>query len=112
MARIINAGSAVVTYECVPRPNCPACGAEWDDEMVAQFDLALGLGCGCCSPYGAAQVPDIVCHQCKKILYTTRPPEPLDMEPMELCSIAGRLRGPSPIATTRSEPRGDRATLI
>jgi len=59
-----------VTYECVPRPACPACGAEWDDEMVALFDIALGLGCSCCNPF-AAQVPDIVCHQCKKVLYTT-----------------------------------------
>jgi hypothetical protein len=76
MARIINAGSADVTYECVPRPNCPGCGAEWDDEMVALFDLALGLGCGCCNPF-ADQLPDIVCHRCKKVLYSTReqPPE-------------------------------------
>ncbi len=52
--------------------------------MVALFDWALGLGCGCCNPM-AAEVPDIVCHQCKKVLYTTRPPaqeQPLDMEPM------------------------------
>jgi len=78
-----------VTYECVPRPNCPACGAEWDDEMVALFDIALGLGCSCCNPY-AAQLPDITCHQCQKVLYTTReapppdtatPPDTLDMTP-------------------------------
>ena len=84
MARIIDAGSAAVTYECVPRPNCPACGAEWDDEMVALFDLALGLGCGCCNPY-AAELPDILCHQCKKVLYTTRetaaPSQELDVTP-------------------------------
>jgi len=72
-----------VAYECVPRPNCPACGAEWDDEMVTLFDWALGLGCGCCSPGGPVDVPDIVCHNCKKVLYTTRSQaqEPLDMEP-------------------------------
>ena len=35
------------------------------------FDIALGLGCGCCNPF-AAELPDIVCHQCKKVLYTTR----------------------------------------
>jgi hypothetical protein len=62
-----------VAYECVPRPNCPACGAEWDDEMVALFDMAMGLGCNCCRPYGM-ELPDIVCHQCKKVLYTTNPP--------------------------------------
>ena len=73
MARIIDAGNAAVTNESVPRPACPACGAEWDDEMVAQFDIALGLGCSCCNPL-AAQLPDIVCHKCKKVLYTTRDP--------------------------------------
>jgi hypothetical protein len=91
MARIINAGSDAVAYECVPRPNCPACGAEWDDEMVALFDIALGLGCSCCNPF-AADLPDIVCHKCKKVLYTTRqsapPPETpapgeLDMTPRD-----------------------------
>ena len=60
-----------MTYECVPRPSCPACGAEWNDEMVALFDVALGLGCSCCNPF-AAELPDIVCHQCKKVLYSTR----------------------------------------
>jgi hypothetical protein len=39
--------------------------------MVALFDLALGLGCGCCNPF-ADQLPDIVCYRCKKVLYTTR----------------------------------------
>jgi hypothetical protein len=31
----------------------------------------------------AADVPDIVCHKCRKVLYTTRPEsqEPLNMEP-------------------------------
>ena len=72
MARIINAGTVTVAYECVPRPTCPACGAEWDDEMVALFDIALGLGCGCCNPF-AAQLPDIECHKCKKVLYSARP---------------------------------------
>jgi hypothetical protein len=72
-----------VAYECVPRPNCPACGAEWDDEMVALFDMALGLGCSCCNPM-AAELPDITCHKCKKVLYTTRPEaqEQLNMEPL------------------------------
>ena len=60
-----------MAYECVPRPACPACKAEWDDQMVALFDIALGLGCSCCNPF-AAELPDIVCHQCKKVLYTTR----------------------------------------
>jgi len=51
--------------------------------MVTLFDWALGLGCGCCSPGGPVDVPDIVCHNCKKVLYTTRSQaqEPLDMEP-------------------------------
>jgi hypothetical protein len=65
-----------VTFECVARPNCPACGAEWDDEMVALFDLALGLGCACCNPFAPGQLPDIVCHACKKVLYTAREPAP------------------------------------
>ncbi len=39
--------------------------------MVALFDIALGLGCSCCTPL-AANLPDIVCHACKKVLYTTR----------------------------------------
>ena len=60
-----------MTFECVSRPNCPSCGAEWDDEMVALFDLALGLGCACCNPFGD-KLPDIVCHVCKKVLYTAK----------------------------------------
>ena len=50
--------------------------------MVALFDFAMGLGCSCCNPM-AAEIPDIVCYKCKKVLYTTRPQaqEPLDMEP-------------------------------
>jgi hypothetical protein len=85
MRAILDAGSDVVAYECVPRPTCPACGAEWDDEMVALFDMALGLGCGCCNPMvGEVDVPDIVCHQCRKVLYSRRaePERPLDMEPL------------------------------
>jgi hypothetical protein len=39
--------------------------------MVALFDLALGLGCSCCTGY-ATELPDICCHKCKKVLYTTR----------------------------------------
>ncbi len=71
-----------MAYECVPRPNCPACGAEWDDQMVALFDAVFGLGCSCCLPM-PEDVPDIVCHNCKKVLYTTRPEalESLDLEP-------------------------------
>jgi hypothetical protein len=61
-----------VNFECVARPNCPACGAEWSDEMVALFDLAMGLGCACCNPFAPEQLPDIVCHACKKVLYTAR----------------------------------------
>jgi hypothetical protein len=53
--------------------------------MVALFDMALGLGCSCCiGPMpGEADVPDIVCHQCKKVLYSSRAEmqPPLDMEP-------------------------------
>lgn len=91
MTRIIDAGSAAVTYECVPRPTCPACGADWDDEMVALFEMALGLGCSCCNPF-AAELPDIVCHKCRKVLYSARetppptdaqPPGDLDMTPRE-----------------------------
>ena len=50
--------------------------------MVALFDTALGLGCSCCIPM-PEDVPDIKCHKCKKVLYTTRPEaqEPLNMEP-------------------------------
>jgi hypothetical protein len=62
-----------VTYECVARPTCPACGAEWDDEMVALFEMALGIGCACCIPY-AVDLPDIVCHKCRKVLYSPREP--------------------------------------
>jgi len=77
-----------VPYECVPRPTCPACGAEWDDEMVALFEMALGLGCSCCIPFGA-ELPDIVCHKCRKVLYsasgtpaaTSEQPAELDMTP-------------------------------
>jgi hypothetical protein len=39
--------------------------------MVALFDVALGIGCSCCNPFGG-EVPDIVCHACKKVLYTMR----------------------------------------
>lgn len=60
-----------VQFECEPRPNCPLCGVPWSDEMVALFDIALGLGCSCCTPL-AENLPDIVCHACKKVLYTTR----------------------------------------
>ena len=60
-----------MNFECEPRPNCPACGAPWNDEMVSLFDLALGLGCSCCTPF-AADLPDIACHACKKVLYTAR----------------------------------------
>jgi hypothetical protein len=64
-----------VSFECVARPNCPACGAEWNDEMIALFELAMGLGCACCNPF-ADRLPDIVCHACKKVLYTAKQPEP------------------------------------
>ena len=41
--------------------------------MVALVDLALGAGCACCNPFGSPQeLPDIVCHACKKVLYTAR----------------------------------------
>jgi hypothetical protein len=78
-----------VTYECVPRPNCPACGAEWNDEMVALFDLALGLGCSCCNPF-SAELPDIVCHQCKKVLYSTRPVPQAESAPAAELDMAPR----------------------
>ena len=65
-----------MTFECVARPACPSCGAEWNDEMVALFDLALGLGCACCNPFGPDQLPDIVCHACQKVLYTASPSRP------------------------------------
>lgn len=79
-----------MNFECVARPTCPACGAEWSDEMVALFDLALGLGCACCNPFGPGQAPDIVCHACSKVIYTARDSEetpvtesaePLDLTP-------------------------------
>lgn len=58
-------------YECEARPTCAACGAEWNDEMIALFELALGIGCACCNPFGA-QPPDIVCHACQKVLFTAK----------------------------------------
>lgn len=79
-----------MNFECVARPSCPACGAEWSDEMVALFDLALGIGCACCNPFPPGELPDIVCHACRKTLYTAkasaenggaRTPEPLDLAP-------------------------------
>ncbi len=69
-----------MNFECVARPNCPACGAEWNDEMVALFDLALGLGCACCNPFAPGQLPDIVCHACNKVLYTARQAAPDESE--------------------------------
>jgi hypothetical protein len=80
-----------VTYECAPRPSCPACGVEWNDEMVALFEMALGLGCSCCHPF-ADDLPDLVCHKCHKVLYSPRGTPPatseqgdggLDMSPRE-----------------------------
>ena len=79
-----------MNFECVARPNCPACGAEWNDEMVALFDLALGLGCACCNPFPPGELPDIVCHSCKKVLYTARDstpeetPVPETVDPLDL----------------------------
>lgn len=81
-----------MTFECVPRPACPACGAEWDDGMVAIFEMALGLGCHCCYPIPPGELPDIVCHKCRKVLYSARDTPPptreqpagdLDMTPRE-----------------------------
>ena len=40
--------------------------------MVALFDTVMGLGCNCCLPPDEADIPDIVCHRCKKVLLTTR----------------------------------------
>jgi hypothetical protein len=57
--------------------------------MVALFDLAMGLGCACCNPF-AGRLPDIVCHACKKVLYTARQPVveetavPDDVDPLDL----------------------------
>ncbi len=39
--------------------------------MIGLFDAALGIGCSCCNPFGG-ELPDIVCHACQKVLYTTR----------------------------------------
>lgn len=44
--------------------------------MVALFDLAMGLGCACCNPFGPGRVPDIVCHKCKAVLLSAREPGP------------------------------------
>jgi hypothetical protein len=45
--------------------------------MIALMDLALGAGCACCNPFGGPrELPDIVCHACKKVLYTARDPAP------------------------------------
>jgi hypothetical protein len=43
--------------------------------MVGLFDVALGLGCACCMPC-AGELPDIVCHACRKVLYTARQDAP------------------------------------
>lgn len=80
-----------MNFECVARPTCPDCGAEWNDEMIALFELGMGMGCACCNPF-AGQLPDIICHACNKMLYTTRPSateagavaetaDPLDLTP-------------------------------
>ena len=49
----------------------PGLRCRWNDEMVALFDLALGLGLRLLQPLAPAELPDIVCHACKKVLYTT-----------------------------------------
>jgi hypothetical protein len=57
--------------------------------MVALFELAMGLGCACCNPFGG-RLPDIMCHACKKVLYTARQPVveetvvPDDVDPLDL----------------------------
>ncbi|HVY79407.1 MAG TPA: hypothetical protein VG994_00370 [Steroidobacteraceae bacterium] len=80
-----------MTFECVSRPTCPFCGAEWDDEMIALMDLALGAGCACCNPFTSpSELPDIVCHACRKVLYTAQQPAaeetavPASVEPLDL----------------------------
>lgn len=89
MARIINAGSDAVAYECVPRPTCPACGAEWNDEMIELFEMGF-MTCNCCPPL-PYDPEDVVCHACKKVLYSVNSapaaeaPKPgeFDMTPRE-----------------------------
>ena len=57
--------------------------------MVMLFDAVMGLGCGCCPPIPVEDLPDIVCHHCKKVLLSARgkaevasaPAAELDMEP-------------------------------
>jgi hypothetical protein len=59
--------------------------------MVALFEMVLGLGCGCCLP-PPEDLPDLVCHKCRKVLYSARATPPatseqvapeLDMNPRE-----------------------------
>jgi hypothetical protein len=53
--------------------------------MIALMDLALGAGCACCNPFaGPQELPDIVCHACKKVLYSAQQrtsEESLDLTP-------------------------------
>ncbi len=83
-----------MNFECVARPSCPACGAEWNDEMVALFDLALGLGCACCNPFAPGQLPDIVCHACEKVLYTARDSMPEEVTVPETVDSLDLTPGP------------------
>jgi hypothetical protein len=51
------------------RPTCPACGAPWSEEMLNLMDAAMSAACSCCDPF-AGTPPDIVCHACRKVLYS------------------------------------------
>lgn len=51
------------------RPQCSACGAPWSDQMLDLMDAAMAAACSCCDPF-AGTPPDIVCHACRKVLYS------------------------------------------
>ena len=37
--------------------------------MLNLLDQSMGFGCMCCSP-SPDEIPDVVCHACKRVIYT------------------------------------------
>jgi hypothetical protein len=65
--------------EIETRPKCPACGAPWTEQMLNLMDAAMSAACSCCDPLGGAP-PDIVCHACRKVLYSAPPAHPTETQ--------------------------------